>query len=244
MFRIKELRSETGLSMRQVAIALGIPYTTYISYEKGDREPNSEMLIKLSDYFNCSVDYLIGRSNIRIDNSVLDKVNLSDDDLLKKRENIYQAQKEQQKRDKNNLDSTVVVLPTENIFMRPLYNSVAAGFGVIADNTVINYIPTYIGTPSEQEQYIWITVQGDSMSPLIDDGSKILIKKQDSVDSGQIGVVLVDGEEAVVKKINYGKDWIELVSINPYYPPRRFEKKEVQRLRVLGLVKEVSKALQ
>ena len=82
------------------------------------------------------------------------------------------------------------------------------------------------------------------MSPLIDDGSKILIKKQDSVDSGQIAVVLIDDEDAVVKKVNYGKDWIELISVNPYYPPRRFEDKDVRRVRVLGLVKEVSKELQ
>ncbi len=62
MFRIKELRAEKGLSMRQVSIELGIPYTTYISYEKGDREPNSKMLIRLADFFNCSVDYLLGRT--------------------------------------------------------------------------------------------------------------------------------------------------------------------------------------
>ena len=82
------------------------------------------------------------------------------------------------------------------------------------------------------------------MSPLIDDGCDILIKKQESVDSGQIGVVLIDDEDAVVKKINYDKDWIELVSINPYYPPRRFEGADIQRVRVVGLVKKVSKELQ
>ena len=141
-------------------------------------------------------------------------------------------------------EPNAVAIPSENIFMRPLYNSVAAGFGVIADNTVVFYIPTHITAPTEQEQYIWINVQGDSMSPLIDDGSKILVKKQDSVDSGQIGVVLIDDEDAVVKKINYGSDWIELVSVNPYYPPRRFEKQDMLRVRVLGLVKEVSKNLQ
>ena len=92
--------------------------------------------------------------------------------------------------------------------------------------------------------YIWVNVQGDSMSPLIDDGSKILIKKQESVDSGQIAVVLIDGEEAVVKKIQYGKDWIELISVNPYYPPRRFEGSEVLRVRVVGLVKQIMKELQ
>lgn len=135
-------------------------------------------------------------------------------------------------------------LPKENIYMRPLFNSVAAGFGAVAENTIVSYIPTYIKNPIEQEQYIWISVQGDSMSPLIDDGCDILIKKQDSVDSGQIGVVLIDDEDAVVKKINYGNNWIELVSINPYYPPRRFEGADIQRVRVLGLVKKVSKELQ
>lgn len=139
--------------------------------------------------------------------------------------------------------ATVVAASTDNIYMRPLYDSVAAGFNVLAQNTVVGYIPTQIMSPSEQEQYIWVNVVGDSMSPLIDDGSKVLIKLQESVDSGQIAVVLIDGEEAVVKRVVYGEDWIELQSVNPYYPPRRFEGQEVRRIRVMGLVKEVSKSI-
>lgn len=140
-------------------------------------------------------------------------------------------------------NTEVIPLPPDNIYMRPIYDSAAAGFNVLAQNTIIGYMPTYITTPSEQEKYIWINVVGDSMSPLIDDGSRVLVKKQESVDSGQIAVVLIDGEEAVVKRVTYGKDWIELISVNPYYPPRRFEDAEVQRIRVVGLVKEVSKSL-
>ena len=102
--------------------------------------------------------------------------------------------------------TTLTALPSDKIFMRPLYNSVAAGIGAVADNTILTYIPTFISNSMEKDMYIWVNVQGDSMSPLIDDGSKILIKKQESVDSGQIAVVLIDGEEAVVKKIQYGKD--------------------------------------
>lgn len=56
------------------------------------------------------------------------------------------------------------------------------------------------------------------MSPLIDDGSKILIKKQTSVDSGQIAAVLVDDEEAVVKKVLYNDNTVELHSVNPTIP--------------------------
>lgn len=140
-------------------------------------------------------------------------------------------------------ESNVSALPNDKIFMRPLYNSVAAGIGAVADNTILTYIPTFISNSMEKDMYIWVNVHGDSMSPLIDDGSKILIKKQESVDSGQIAVVLIDGEEAVVKKVEYGSDYVTLISINPYYPPRRFEGKEVLRLRVVGLVKEVSKEL-
>ena len=91
--RIKELRNERKLSMAQVARDLNIPYTTYVNYEKEAREPNSELLIQLADYFNCSVDYLIGRSNERITDKVLDKVNEIDNDILKKYGNIYQAKK-------------------------------------------------------------------------------------------------------------------------------------------------------
>lgn len=69
MLRIKELREESHKNMRQTAKELGIPYTTYISYEKGDREPNTEMLIMLAQFFGCSIDYLVGRSNDRRDNT-------------------------------------------------------------------------------------------------------------------------------------------------------------------------------
>lgn len=142
------------------------------------------------------------------------------------------------------IQSSVVPLPQQNVYMRPVYNSVAAGFGAIAQDTIVEYMPTYINCSAEQELYFWVNVTGDSMSPLIDDGSKILIKKQTSIDNGQIAVVLIDGEDAVVKKVKYGDDWIELQSINPYYPPRRFENADVQKIQILGLVKEVSKTLQ
>ena len=148
------------------------------------------------------------------------------------------------RRQSQNQANSLTVLPADKIFMRPLYNSVAAGFGAQAEDTIVSYIPTFISNSLEKDKYIWVNVEGDSMSPLIDDGSKILIRMQDSVDSGQIAVVLIDGEEAVVKKIEYGKDYIELISINPYYPPRRFEGADVQRIRVVGMVREVSTQLQ
>lgn len=99
MIRLKQLRIEKNKNMRQTAITLDIPYTTYVSYEKGEREPNSETLIKFADYYNCSVDYLIGRTDERINDSVLDKALEIDNDILEKYGNLYEAKKAQIIRD-------------------------------------------------------------------------------------------------------------------------------------------------
>ncbi|MBR1533828.1 MAG: helix-turn-helix transcriptional regulator [Ruminococcus sp.] len=63
MIKLKELREKIGLSMRQAAIELDISYNTYASYEKGTKEPNISTLVKIADFFDCSVDTLIGRNS-------------------------------------------------------------------------------------------------------------------------------------------------------------------------------------
>jgi len=63
MTRIKKLRKTKDISAAVAAKEIGIPYTTYLHYEKGDREPNSETLKTLASYFGCTTDYLIGMSD-------------------------------------------------------------------------------------------------------------------------------------------------------------------------------------
>lgn len=64
--RLKELRESKGLNMKETAKLLSIPYTTYVNYEKEQREPTSEVLILLADFFDTSVDYLVGRTISRV----------------------------------------------------------------------------------------------------------------------------------------------------------------------------------
>lgn len=61
MNRMRELRQQLGISMKEAASKIGLPYTTYVNYEKGDREPNSETLIAIADLYDTSIDYLICR---------------------------------------------------------------------------------------------------------------------------------------------------------------------------------------
>ena len=60
--RIEEARLKKGVSMRQAAADMGFPYTTYVNYEKGISETNSENLVKIALYYNVTADFLIGVS--------------------------------------------------------------------------------------------------------------------------------------------------------------------------------------
>ena len=135
------------------------------------------------------------------------------------------------------------VIPAENLHMIPVFASVSAGFGAYASDEILEYIPTVLTNPYEANVTLGIKVTGNSMYPKIEDGDTIVVRKQESVDSGSIAVILLDGEEGLVKKVKYGRGWVELHSFNPYYPVRRFEKQETQKITVVGLVKEVCKKL-
>ncbi len=138
-------------------------------------------------------------------------------------------------------EGELIFLDKQKIRLVPLYESVSAGFGAYANDCVVDYIPTVIMSETEAAETIAIKVHGDSMYPKIEDGDTIIVHKQESVDSTSVAVVLLDGEDGLVKKVIYGRDWIELHSFNPMYPPLRFEGAEVLRLRVVGLVKQVMK---
>lgn len=65
MDRLKQLRAEKGLAQKDMASFLKIDRTTYVKYESGSSEPNFSTLSKLAEFFDVSVDYLLGRTDVR-----------------------------------------------------------------------------------------------------------------------------------------------------------------------------------
>lgn len=61
--RLRELRESKGIFQKHIAEAIYTSKNTISNWEKGVSEPNIEFLIKLADFFQCTVDYLIGREN-------------------------------------------------------------------------------------------------------------------------------------------------------------------------------------
>lgn len=197
----------------ELCSATGIPKSAMSQYLKGSFEPKPDRITALAKALNVSEAWLIGY-DVPME---VPKTKVFPGEAI----NILQGQTR----------------------MIPLFESVAAGFGCYANNQIIDFIPLLIATDEEAENTICIRVSGNSMYPKIENGDTIVVHKQNSVDSGQIGVFLIDNEEGVVKRANYvyGEDWLELLSINPEYMPRRFEGEEVERVKTLGLVKQVIK---
>lgn len=77
------------------------------------------------------------------------------------------------------------------------------------------------------------------MYPLYLHGDKVLILRQQSVDSGAIAAVLYDDDKATIKKVEYanGEDWLRLVPLNLEYEPKTIVGEELQRCRIIGIPK-------
>jgi len=103
----------------------------------------------------------------------------------------------------------------------PLLGHVAAGSGAIADGHVEDVISTRLtDIPTSPDHVYWLRAEGDSMRDAgILDGSLVLIARGQDPGDGDIAVVLIDGEEAVIKRVYREQDGICLVSANNDYRP-------------------------
>ncbi len=133
------------------------------------------------------------------------------------------------------------VYDVEGLLVYEEIGTVCAGY-----NGTVNEIPTgkKIEIPASmisggnKDDYFVLRVSGNSMYPKLLEGDTILCKRCDGVDSGDLAVILYNGDEATVKKVNYvtGQNWLELIPINPEYPTKRIEGTDLEQCRVLGKV--------
>ena len=197
MNKLQELRERKGVSMTEIARLLGMKYTTYVGYEKGQREPNSDVLVKIADFYGTTVDYLLGVNNERTSGK-----------------------------------STGVMIP--------VLGYVRAGVPIEAVEEILDYEEISLEM-SRQGDYFGLQIKGDSMEPKFSDGDVVIVRKQTQVENGQIAVVLVNGNDATVKKFYRTDNGIKLVSTNPTYDPFFFTPDEVNSLpvQVIGRVVEL-----
>lgn len=123
----------------------------------------------------------------------------------------------------------------------PVLGRVVAGIPMDTIEEIIDYeeIPKEMAATGE---FFALKVKGHSMEPRILDGDVVIVKKQEDVESGDVAIVLVNGNEATVKRVKKQKNGITLIANNiSVYEPHYYSNEEIEDLpvRILGKVVEL-----
>lgn len=124
-------------------------------------------------------------------------------------------------------------VPVSTLYRIPIIGTVRAGAGGLALEDLDGYEMADVHNPAD---YFFLRVVGDSMAPHINEGDLALIRKQDDVESGELAVVVIDGDEGTIKKIIKKPSTVILQAFNPEYPPRVFAGAELDGIHIAGKV--------
>lgn len=123
----------------------------------------------------------------------------------------------------------------------PVLGRVAAGIPIEAIEDVDDWeeIPESMAKNGE---YFALKIKGKSMEPRIMEGDVVIVKKQSCIDSGDVAIVLVNGNDATVKQVIKSENGITLIGWNPsVFPPQVYNNDQIKNLpiQILGKVIEV-----
>lgn len=227
--RIRELREEKNLKQAELAEILGIRQNTLSTWETGRYEPDNEMLQRISDYFDVSIDYVLGKNPLR--KLPTSEINMGR--FIRLTRTVEQMQIPQ-------FDETVAfaesllagrhyVAPSAKSI--PVLGDVAAGLPMMAEENIVDYEEVDPAMAASGELF-GLRIKGSSMEPRIKEGDVVIVRKQEDVDTGDVAVVLVNGDSATVKRIKKETSGITLIPNNPAYDPKYYSNEDIQRLPV------------
>lgn len=197
MNRLKELRLKHGFSTQgALAAKLFVNQTAVSQWERGVTTPSPPILLQLSQMYNVSVDYLLGKDE-----------------------------------KKPNTAKGVRI---------PVYAAVAAGIPIEAIEDIVDYEEIDAALAATGD-FFGLRIKGDSMEPKMSEGDVVIVRKQDDADTGDIVIVLINGNEATVKKLKKEPSGISLIPNNPAHPVRYLSPADIASLpvRIIGKVVEL-----
>ena len=231
--QIKKYRNIKGMTQQDIADALGESSGRVIyNWEKGIGRPDCDKLARLCDLLGVSADELIGCK------SMAQRPTATEWNTLQK----YRALDEHGKEVVDYLiDSeykrvaTMARKPKARMLKVDFYNYPAsAGTGNFLENEVPEQILVKESAEAEEADYV-IPVSGDSMEPTYHDGDKVFVEKCSSVNIGEVGIFVVNGDVYIKELGNKC-----LISHNKEYKPIRIGENDSVYCcgRVIGIVEE------
>ena len=185
--RLKSLRREKGWSQQRLADELDLSKSSVNMYERGEREPGFETMEAIADLFNVDMNYLYGRTDIKIADPIV---------LAPKKPTIPPGFE-----------------PMPKMKKIPLIGSIACGEPITAEQN----IEKMVDVPENIRCDFSLTCHGDSMVDAgIHDKDVVYIRIQPEVENGEIAAVRI-GEEATLKHVYLHENFIELRPENPAF---------------------------
>lgn len=187
--QIRKHREEKGMTQRELGDLVGVRHNTISAYEAGTNQPEQNKLFKIAEVLGVSIDSLFP-------------------EVLGSRQDERSPERLLQWPEEQPLTYT----------MLPIVGRVSCGNGDLALEDIEGYEPT----PRDWVaggRHFYLRAKGDSMiGARIYDGDLLLIREQPEIESGEIGVVLID-DEAVLKRIYRHGEQLILQPENPTYKP-------------------------
>lgn len=218
--KLKKARSQAGLSQKELAEKLDMNLRTYGSYERGERDLSTAILLKICKALNISSDYLLGREPPKNEFATIpNEFNLSNSEQshIKK----YRALDEYGKQAVDSILNveyercTYVEEPEDENedFISLPYSllKASAGVGDWLDEEQFDKIKVK-DTPEARKADMVIEVDGHSMEPDYCDGDKVLVRLQPDIYIGEVGIFIWNGN-GYIKELGEK----ELISVNPEY---------------------------
>lgn len=140
-----------------------------------------------------------------------------------------------------NIDKSALVEPPKikaNKFLVPVLGSVIAGYPLEAVENILDY-EEISEDMARQGDFFALRVKGDSMEPRIKENDIVIVRKQEDVDNGDIAIMLVNGDEATIKKIQKFNGGINLIPSNSAYDVITYTNEQIKELPVCCLGKVV-----
>ena len=228
-----EIRDSLGYSDYRVAKETGVGTATISNWKNGKYVPKSDKMTLIADFLGVDPDE-IGAEPARKKNII----------------RVYHHERpESDASPRTNISDFYVRnndLPFSSgglrvAFRIPVLGRVAAGIPIEATEDVLDF-EEITEEMRRDGEYFALKIQGDSMEPKISNGDVVIVRQQEDADDGDIVIALVNGDDAVCKRLKKYQDGsVALISTNPAYDPMFFSKDEIDEtpVKIIGRVKEL-----
>ena len=222
--QIKTFRKSAGFTQDELAKRLNTTKQTISRYEKGERKANQDMLFKLCDIFDVSIDDffpIVSKNALestkhlpeapdlltqQITDKVVQLTTQNKKIVLRTSEELLESQNEEET--KINEVSEVIQLYSYDYYDHPA----SAGTGQYLNDVRVERIEL----PLDIDADFVIPIKGDSMEPDYHDGDLVFIQTSVDLNNGVIGVFNYNGD-AYIKQLVIDKEQAYLHSLNPAY---------------------------